>query len=192
MSSNLCSQRIPSADETEVNEIMNNMARAVDIFSKHGNFIRNVIDYRVKDPDLADDLYHDFFLSLLSKPIPLDVHNVESYLFRAIVNDSYDAIRRIETYEDRIQKYANYCRNPINEDHPENALIEKEEMEKLFTTIKEILPSSESKAIILKFKNNNSIEEVAKEMKVNRRTVSRYISVGLKKCRQFPFEKEDA
>lgn len=179
-----------SADGKEVDDVKSNVARAAEIFSLHGDFIRVVIRYRIGDEALVDDLYQDFFLSLVLRPIPPDVRNVKNYLYRAIINDSFDAVRRVEQYQDRIHRYAKRIENPINKSHPENALIETEESEKTFKAIERFLSSSESHAVTLRFKNDISIGEVAKQMAVNKRSVSRYVSVGLKKLRQFLVEKE--
>jgi RNA polymerase sigma factor (sigma-70 family) len=183
-------ERVLSADGKELGDAMSNVDRAAKIFALHGDFIRATIRYRIGDESLVDDLYQDFFLSLVARPIPPDVHNVKNYLYRAIINDSFDAVRRVEQYQDRIQRYAKRIENPINKDHPENALIETEEMEKMFRMIESLLPSSESRAVTLRFKNDSGVGEVAKQMAVKKRTVSRYISVGLRKFRQFLVEKE--
>jgi RNA polymerase sigma factor (sigma-70 family) len=108
------------------------------------------------------------------------------------MNDCFDAVRRIEKYQDKIQRYAKYVANSINIDPPENALIIREEIEKMFRLIEEHLPSSESQAINMKYKDELSVTEAAKEMTVNKRSISKYISVGLKKLRQFVAEKEGA
>jgi RNA polymerase sigma factor (sigma-70 family) len=181
---------VSSTDGKEVSNVMNNTARAAEIFSLHGDFIRAVIRYRIGDEALVDDLYQDFFLSLVSRPIPPDVRNVKNYLYRAIINDSFDAVRRVEQYQNRIQRYAKRIENPINKNHPENALIETEETEKMFKAVERFLSSSESQAVTLRLKNDSSIGEVAKQMAVNKRSVSRYISVGLKKLRQVVLKKE--
>lgn len=180
------------ADWKEVDDVKSNVARAAEIFSLHSDFIRAVIRYRIGDKTLVDDLYQDFFLSLVSRPIPPDVRNIKNYLYRAIINDSFDAVRRVEQYQDRIHRYAKRVENPINKNHPENALIETEETEKMLRMIELLLPSSESRAVTLKFENNSGIGEVAKQMAVNKRSASRYISVGLKKLRQFVLEKGGA
>jgi RNA polymerase sigma factor (sigma-70 family) len=181
---------VSSANGKEVDDVTSNVARAAEIFSLHGDFIRATIRYRIGDNTLVDDLYQDFFLSLVARPIPADVRNVKNYLYRAIINDSFDAVRRVEKYQDRIQRYAKRIENPVNKNHPENALIETEKTEKMFKAIERFLSTSESQAVTLKFKNDSSIGEVAKQMAVNKRSVSRYISVGLRKFRQFLVEKE--
>lgn len=179
-----------SADGKEVDNVTSNVARAAEIFAQHGDFIRAAIRYRIGDESLVDDLYQDFFLSLVTRPIPPDVRNLKNYLYRAIINDSFDAVRRVEQYQDRIQRYSKRVENPVNKGRPENALMETEETERMFKTIERFMTNSESKAVILRFKNDSSIEDVSKQMSINKRSVSRYISVGLKKLRQFIVEKE--
>jgi len=164
---------------------LSNVDHTAEIFSKYGDFIRAVIRYQVGNDAQADDLFQDFFLSLISKPIPTGIQNIKSYLYRAVSNDIVDAARRIEVYENRINKYAECLDFSINESKPENALIRKEEINKMFKLIEGRLPHSEAQAIRFRFRNNFSIKEIAKKMHVNSRSVSRYVSVGLSKVRQF-------
>jgi RNA polymerase sigma factor (sigma-70 family) len=161
-----------------------NVARAAEVFSEYGDFIRAVIRYKVKNEDWASDLFQDFFLSLVSKPIPAGVQNVRSYLYKAITNDIADGTRRVEQYKNRINKYAERLNFFINKSTPENALIEKEEIDRIFKLIEGWLRRSEAQAVSLRYRNGYNIKEVAKKMHVNNRTVSRYISTGLSKIRQ--------
>lgn len=161
-----------------------NVAHAAEVFSKYGDFIQAVIRYKVKNEAWAGDLFQDFFLSLVSKPMPSGVQNVRSYLYRAIINDIADGTRRGEKYKTRINKYAERSNYSINKSTPENALIETEETDKMFKLIEGWLRRSEAQAVSLRYKNSYNIKEVAKKMHVNNRTVSRYISTGLSKIRQ--------
>lgn len=165
------------------------VAGATEVFSEYGDFIRAVIHYEVKDDALSDDLFQDFFLSLVSRPIPAGVRNVRSYLYRAIINDVVDATRRVEKYKTRMNKYAKRLDYSINKNTPENALIETEETDKMFKLIKGRLRDSEAQVISLRYRDSYNVKEVAEKMHVNTRTVSRYISTGLSKIRQFLTEK---
>jgi len=176
---------VPEARVKKKSVPPSNVARAAEIFSEYGDFIRAVICYRAKDDDQADDLFQDFFLSLVSRPLPADIQNVKSYLYRAITNDIIDATRRVEKYKIRMNKYAECFNYSINKNRPENALIEIEQTNKMFKLIEGRLRRSEAQAISLRYRNSYNIKEVAKKMHVNNRTVSRYISAGLSKVRQF-------
>lgn len=168
-----------------------NVDRAAEIFSEYGDFIRAIIRYQVSNDAHADDLFQDFFLSLVSKPVPAGIQNVKSYLYRAIINDIVDAARRVESYKTQISKYAECLNYSINKNRPENALVKIEQINKMFRLIEGRLQRGEAQAITLRYKNNYNIKEVAKKMHVNKRTVSRYISVGLSKVRQLLILRKD-
>jgi len=162
-----------------------NVERAAEIFSEYGDFILAIIRYQVSDDAQADDLFQNFFLSLISRPIPPGIQNVKSYLYRAITNDIVDSARRVERYQSLMHKYAKSFDYSINKSAPENALIEKEETNKMFKLIEGWLPYSEAVAVTLRYRDDCNIKEIAKKMHVKRRSVSRYISGGLNKVRQF-------
>lgn len=166
-------------------ELPGNVAGAAKIISEYGNFIRTIICYKVKNEDLAEDLFQDFYISLVSKPIPAEVRNVRSYLYKAITNDILDATRRINKYKARINKYAKISEYSVNKDAPEDALIETEETDKMFEAIDGWLQRTESQAISLRYKDSFDVKETAKKMNVNDRTVSRYVSSGLSKIRHY-------
>jgi RNA polymerase sigma factor (sigma-70 family) len=170
---------------------VSNVEYAAEIFSRYGDFILSVIRYQTGNEALADDLFQDFFLSLVSRPIPPGIQNIKSYLYRAIVNDVVDAMRRVQNYQALMHKYAECFNYSVNKNTPENALIETEEMNRMFKLIEGCLPHSGAQAITLRYRNNYNTKEIARKMKVNKRTVHRYISIGLNKARQFLRVKGD-
>jgi len=170
---------------TNTNMYENSVLMASELLTEHGDFIRAVIRSQVKNEDQAEDIFQDFFLSLVYKPIPKGVKNIKSYLYRAITNDIVDAVRQVERYRVRIHKYSKQLTHSINNTSSENALIEKEQLDKTFALIKGRLPNSESQAIFLRYRKHHSLKEVAEKMGVNDRSVSRYICVGLRKIRHF-------
>lgn len=165
--------------------------RAACIFTEHGDFIHAVIRSRVKDHAQADDLFQDFFLSLVCKPPPASVKKLKSYLFRAITNDMVDAVRRVEKYRARMHRYAEPLRYITGNGDPEKTLAGAEEMNRTFELIERRLQPSEARAITLRYRNDFSIQEIAETMRVDNRSVSKYLYKGLKKIRQLLTVKED-
>ena len=164
----------------------NNVELASKVFAQHGDFIHAVICSKLKNKTQAEDIFQDFFLSLVYKPLPTSVRNIKSYLYRAISNDIVDAARRGEKYQAQIHKYSKQRNYSINKTGLGNAITsEEEELDKMFALIKGRLRDSESQAIALRYKSNYSIKEVAEKMGVKRTSVSRYISTGLRKMREF-------
>jgi RNA polymerase sigma factor (sigma-70 family) len=170
---------------TNPNDGAKGVDRAVAVFTEYGDFIRSVIRYQVRNETQADDLFQDFFLSLVSKPPPVDTQNMKSYLYRVIYNDVIDAARRVKKYQTRMERYAECRKYSTVEDGIEDTLIRTEEMNKIFKLIETRLRRSRAQAVVLRYRNHYKIQEVAERMNVNSRTARRYISVGLRKIRQF-------
>ena len=158
---------------------------AARVFLEHGEFIRTVIRYRAQSEAEVDDLFHDLFLSLASRPIPANVQNIKGYLYRMVANDITDSRRRINVYQTALRKHYQYSIGSDVDGGPESALIDVEETVKLFGMVEKRLSTAEARAVTLRYRDNYSTEETAREMKVKPRTVSRYLSVGLSKLREF-------
>lgn len=159
------------------------LAYVEKIFAEYGDFVRRIIRFHVRNQVEREDLFQDFFLELISKPIPEDVQNVRGYIYHVVCDNIKDAFRRIERYQKRVQRYGEHHRHII-EDRPENKVIETEEIEKMFELIFRHLPKNEAKAMALRYRHNYNIRETASKMGVRPRSVSRYLSAGAKKLRQ--------
>ncbi len=170
---------------TDIGFYREGVGKAAEIFDEYGDFIYSVIRCQTRNDTQANDLFQDFFLSVAFKPPPPDVRNIKRYLYKAIIHDIVDAVRRVENYQTKVRRYADDIRPSTIKDKPENILIDSEEMDRMFELIRLQLPRSEAMAITLRYKNGHDIAEVAEKMEVDTRTISRYISVGLSKVRQF-------
>ena len=165
--------------------------RAAAIFFEHCDFIRTVIRYKIKDEGIAEDLYHNLFLSLVSRPVPAEVQDIKGYIYKAIINDITDHIRHIGRYQTSTNKYANYSnysKLTVNNRLPEDALIEKEQTEqtnRMVELIKRRVTKKEFKAITSRYRDGLSIKETADRLGIDNHSVSRYVSTGLRKVKQF-------
>jgi len=179
---NGCPHYFPSGGD--IDRYRDSVDTAYNVFAEHGNFIRAVLGSRVKNEAQADDIFQNFFLSLVHKPVPEGVRDIKSYLYKAIINDIVDAARRVERYQALVHRYSEQPNFSINTISPENALSIKEETDKVLGLINSRLRRSELQAITLRYGNCTDINEVAEKMGVNSGTVRRYISVGLAKVRK--------
>lgn len=164
-------------------KVRSKVNRTQKVFEEHGDFIRLVIRFNVRNETLCEDLFQDLFLYLTSKPIPEDVQNVRGFLYRMISDRIKDTFRRISRYHERIRRYAEH-RTHIIEHQPENSLIEAEETKKMFDLIGKKLTSKEALAVTLRYKDSYNTTKIAEKMGIKPRTVSRYVSVGIKKIRR--------
>jgi RNA polymerase sigma factor (sigma-70 family) len=157
--------------------------QAAEVFEEHGEFIDAAIRWKAPDESTADDLRQDLFLSLVAQPIPPHVEDVRSFLFKAIVNDARDAIRRAARYRRILKKYGKFADFPVNIGPPTDALELRERVMRLIGMMQSRLDSSEATAIRLTYAEHLTVEEVADEMQVKDRSVSRYLATGLRKMR---------
>ena len=162
----------------------NSVNTAYEVFAEHSSFIRAVIGSRVKNEAQADDIFQNLFLSLVHKPVPQGVGDVKSYLYKAIINDIVDTARTMERYRALVRRYDEQLNFSANAVSPENALIIREETDKVLDLMGRHLRRSEFQAITLRYRNCTPIKKVAEKMGVNSGTVRRYISVGLAKVRK--------
>jgi RNA polymerase sigma factor (sigma-70 family) len=162
-----------------------NIQRAAVIFFEHGDFIRTVIRRKVHDESRVEDLFQDFFLSLATRPIPPDVRNIRSFIYKALINDITDRHRSFERRNNLTYNYANFYSKAINNCSVEDAIIEKEQTEKMIELLRKRATKNEAKAIALRYCDNLCVGDVADRMGINKRSVSSYISAGLRKVRQF-------
>ncbi len=182
--SNCKSEVLMTEPSTNRGEYAANMSRARKIFAEYGDFIYGVIRSKVKNDVRADDLYQNFFLSLVSDPISADMQNIKSYLYRAIINDIYDDTRKMQRYAKLRKKYADHLYFSIKKNTLRNASIIEERIDKILNCVGGKLPSNELEAIILRYRKSCSADEIAEKMSIKKESVSRYICVGLKRIRQ--------
>ncbi len=167
----------------DVKDVSCNVEKAARIFEEYGDFIHAVVHYRLKDENEADDILQDLFLSLVARPMSENVRDVKSYLYRAVVNDINDSIRRIRRYRTTIGKYAENFNYFVNNHSLRDALVEKEERNKIFKLIEELLPPREARAVTLRYKNDDETRSIAEKMGVKDRSVTKFISRGISKLR---------
>jgi len=170
---------------TDADNCRNNVEFASRLFAEHGSFIRATILSKIEDEVQADDIFQDFFLDLVRKPVPKHIKNITSYLYKAITNDIVDHIRRRQRYELRIGRYSKNHNYSINTVGVEDALIIEEEISNVLRILGRQLKIWEYRAVTLRYGKDMSLKEVADIMHIKRRSVSRYVSVGIKKIHQF-------
>ncbi len=155
--------------------------KATAIFAEHEAFIRTSISIHAGGKLDPEDLYQEFYLSLIRKPIPDDVRDIKGYLYRIIGHHVVDAIRSGRSYSRTVKKYAAETRISINTEEPRNAFIDEEHQNAAVAGMVHHLQDREAEAFVLKYRDDCNIMEIAAKMGVNKRTVSRYLSESLRK-----------
>ncbi|MFC1677666.1 sigma-70 family RNA polymerase sigma factor [Planctomycetota bacterium] len=154
------------------------------IFDEYGDAIMDMIKLYLPDRGEADDIFQELFLSLVYNPMPEGIGNVRGYLYRTIRNDVFDASRRLARYQRRLRRYLERRGPSQAEPEPDRRLQQFEQVRQLYRMVEECFCRREAQALIRRYGYQESTEETAKAMCVDKRTVYRYICVGLKKIRK--------
>ncbi len=157
-----------------------NVRSASHIFARHGTFILTVIRSKVQNPTVVEDLYQDFFLMLVANPIPQDVKNIKGSCQGTIEIHITDALRRRGIYRKHLHHYPGIDARPAP-DH--DAELPHEEIDNLFHLIDQKLPPAHARALNLKYKKHMNLRQIAEKMDVEKKSVIKYISSGLRKVR---------
>ena len=166
--------------------------QAEDIFETYGDEIRAMISLNVKEQSLADDVFQDLFLSVVHKPIPPHIDRIGAYLYRIITNDVIDETRKTNGYHDFVRGYGRHNSRRTRQEPPEDDVIEIEDVRRMLQLIERQLPSREAEAVIRRHVYGDNIRDGAKEMNVDSRSFSRYLSRGKRRIRRlFGKGKED-
>ena len=163
----------------------NPVDNAVQIITEYGDFIRLMIHLQVNDKNSEEDIFQNFFLSLVAHPIPANIDNIRGYIYIAILHDVTDCKRKQHRNITFMKKYLKKMKNRINKITPLDALLIDEEKNRMYELIKEKSLEVEYNAISLRYRDGYSIQKVAEEMGVKNSSARRYISKGLKRVRGY-------
>jgi RNA polymerase sigma factor (sigma-70 family) len=178
-------------NKTNKSEIRKRVGFATEVFQRYGDDIRAIIHFNVKDKSKADDIFQEFFVSIIHKPIPSGIEDVKAYVYRAVTNDVIDLFRQTKNHRDHLHKYAECRKKSVIPEDPQKIAIQVESTKKMFQLIENRLPKHEAQVVLQRFGHGFSIKDTAKRMHVNKRFVSRYLSIALKKMRQIVLENEE-
>ena len=154
------------------------------ILAEHGDFIRTVIRFRVHDASITEDLFQEFFLRLVCRPVPANVENVRGWLYQAIIHDAVDLTRRNVKYTFHMKKYAEEARISIYNKPSKNAIGGLQERDSRFEYLVRNLRRREAQVVTMRYRDNCSIAEIAERIGIHRRTVSRYLTSALSQLRR--------
>ncbi len=158
--------------------------RAEDIFETYGDEIRAMISLNVEEQSMADDIFQNLFLSVIHSPIPAGIDRIESYLYRVITNDVIDETRKTKGYHNLVRRYGRHNKRRMSQEPADNDVIEVEDARKMLQLIERQLPSREAEAILRKHVYGKDIGDGAREMNVDGRTFTQYLTRGKKRIRQ--------
>lgn len=173
---------LTSDNRTEIHE---RVRLAADVFGKYGDDIRAIIHFNVRDKSRVDDLFQDFFVSLVHNPIPPHIEDIKGYIYRALTNDVIDVRRQIKNRRDYVQKFAEARKSDMIQDDPQDGFIQAEATERMFRLIESYLSKREATAVVQRYGKGLSTTDTAKKMHLHKTSVYRYLARAREKMRRF-------
>jgi len=158
-----------------------NVALAARVVEEKKNFIYTVVRAN-KCEEEAEDILQHLFLSLALKPIPNGIDGVESYLYRAIINDIIDIRRKKAVHQNVINRFLKHIQ--VENNSITGELIIKEEVERIFYLVETRLPPYLYTPFHLRYKQEYTISEIAEKLRVSKNVVRVYLSTALKRIRK--------
>lgn len=183
-------EKVSVFSRTDSSEIQKRVGFAADVFQRYGDDIRAFIHFSVKDKSRADDIFQELFVSIIYKPIPSDVQDIKAYVYRTVTNDVIDMSRQTRNHRSHLYKYAKWRKTSIIPDDPQKNAILMESTKKMFQFIESRLPKREAQVVLQRFGHGSSVKDTAQKMDVDKRIVSRYLSIALKRMRKSVSENE--
>lgn len=171
-------------------ETTERVRRAADIFDKYEDQIRTMISLNVKEQSAADDMFQELFLSVVQNPVPPGAR-VDSYLYRVVTHDLIDENRKLTHYSEFVRDYRQSGLCSPSQEAPEEGVIRLEEAQKMLASLRKRLPSHEAEAVIQRYVCGKKTRDAAKQMNLDARTFSKYLTRGKAKIRQLLANKRD-
>jgi RNA polymerase sigma factor (sigma-70 family) len=184
-------EKVAVSSSIDSAEIQKRVGFASEVFQRYGDEIRALIHFNVRDKTKEDDIFQELFVSIIRKPIPSGIQDVKAYVYRTVTNDVIDMSRQTKIQRDHLHRYAECRSKCITSDDPQKIAIRMESTKKMFQLIENHLPKREAEVVLQRFGHGFSVKDTAQKMDVDKRIVSRYLSIALKRMRHFIHENEE-
>jgi RNA polymerase sigma factor (sigma-70 family) len=168
--------------KTSSEEVRSNVKQATQLFEVHGDYIRAIASLSLSDQTVIEDFCHDLFMYFVAKPIELENKKIRGLLYSIIKCRVRNWCRRVDNYKQRIQKYRDLkCQQEAAK--PTQTIADVHDLSEVYKAIDSYLSETEATAVLLRYRDQHSVQETAQLMGVKTESVIRYVSVGLKKVR---------
>lgn len=133
----------------------------------------------LKDPDNAEDVVQNFFISFWEKRESLTINtSIKSYLFSSVRNRSLNYIRDNSKFADIDDEFlSNQPSGSIEAD----SMIDTDNLEEKIRGAIEKLPVKCKEIFLLSREQNLSYKQIAERLQISVKTVENQISIALKK-----------
>ena len=156
---------------------MTNKTKIEQVFKEHYVRMYRFAFFLLHDDELAHDIVHDVFVSLLEGKSQKSV--TESYLLTAVKNRCINHIRDCNIHHKIINRYfINTSEYELDNWPDEETIIQITEI------IKKEVPSQARRVLEMRFKKNMKFADIATEMSISETAVYRHLRNALQTIRK--------
>ncbi|MFD2565104.1 RNA polymerase sigma factor [Aquimarina rubra] len=149
------------------------------IFNDCSESLRNLIYYKCKDVDLAEDIIQDAFIKLWQNCKKVIFFKAKSYLFTVANNNLLNHI----AHKKVVLKFQQKPHSDLNNQDPQFLIEEKEFMSKLQNAL-DALPEKQRETFLLSRIDKKSYKEIAEITGVSVKAIEKRIHYSLLTLRQ--------
>ena len=178
-------QSLKNSSGESQTEVQEGLDRANAFVRQHGDKIWSIIEFVSHGEEWGGDLYQDFYLSLIKKPLPDSIRNMEKYLFRTLVNRAKGVKRREKRRREKIQYiYEQTDADEFVSADTAESVAKNEEVARILQLAKPLLGQREYEVIHLRFYEGRSNQDIGRLLNVKANSIARYLSSGIGKLRK--------
>lgn len=168
-------------DKLLVRQLQDGNSHVFDvIYDKYWDSVYSAAYKRLKDADYAQDITQDIFLQLWLRRKELVIDNLSSYLFTAVRNNVYKWLEKEQKYTPISELLEQLC---TAKDQTDAGIIRKEFMIYYEALINTLTPSRQE-IFRMRFHEDLSTAEIAKKLKISRKTVQNQLGRSIAQLRQ--------
>lgn len=135
-----------------------------------------------RDQEIAEEVVHDVFIKIWNQASALVItQSLRSYLAKAIVNTSINAIKKIKVVHDHHERYKDELFEDFD-DEDEAMALEKKML--LLERAIEKLPPQCKKVLLMSKYNKQKQQEIADQLNISIKTVKNHLSYAYKKIKE--------
>lgn len=154
-----------------------------NLYIKYANSLLHFVGNFIKDKEISENIVQEIFTSLWVRRHTLNIEgNFEYYLKSAAKNKVISHIRTEKTHQKYIEHFQLFIAQ-YQVDHIEKH-FNAEELKTIIKNTLQSLPPKCAKAFYLSRFEHKSLDEIADEMQISKRTVENYNTQALKHLRQ--------
>jgi RNA polymerase sigma-70 factor (ECF subfamily) len=175
---------LPAAAVKEAEEL--SAERFDQIMRQHQRRVYRVIYLLVRDSDAADTLTQECFLRAYQKRKSFRGEcKIETWLMRIAVNlvRDHGKNRRLSFWRRLVQGYSNLPEHAARNATPEAALLAKEELQTVWSTVNSLSPQQRT-IFFLRFAEEMPLAEIAEMLEIKTGTVKAQLARATGKLRQ--------